>query len=130
MSERKEKTGWYSRTELVSIYVLSTTLLIGLVVTFGMRRGWFSPTPEIIKADPSEFDYRIDLNTAHWTELQLLPDIGEVRAKSIVAYREEHGAFREPDDLLSVPGISSAIVERIRKHVVAGDGRADSQEGN
>ncbi len=130
MSERRRKTGWCSRTELVGIYVLSTTLLIGLLVTYGMRRGWFSPTREIIKADPGEFEYRIDLNTAHWTELQLLPDIGEVRAKSIVAYREARGAFREPDGLLAVPGISSTIVERVRKHVVAGDGSAGRREGN
>lgn len=128
MSEQERKSGWYPQAELVVIYVLSTALLIGLLLLYGQRKGWFSPTPEIIKADPSDFDYRIDINRAHWTELALLPDIGQVRATSIVGYRETHGPFQEVNDLLSVPGISSTILERIRKHVAVTDTNAGEEK--
>lgn len=48
---------------------------------------------------------RVDLNRASATELEELPGIGPVLAGRIVAWRDEHGPFREPGDLREVPGI-------------------------
>jgi len=52
----------------------------------------------------------INLNRAGVAELTTLPGIGEVRARAIIAYREESGPFKSPEDLIAVPGIGPAIL--------------------
>jgi competence protein ComEA len=56
---------------------------------------------------------RIDINTATAEVLELLPAIGTVRARDIVAYRNAHGPFRQVGELLAVPGIGPSIFEQI-----------------
>ena len=55
----------------------------------------------------------ININTATAEVLELLPAIGAVRARDIVAYRNAHGPFRQVGDILAVPGIGPSIFERI-----------------
>jgi len=52
--------------------------------------------------------------------LEGLPYIGASRAAEIVAYREAHGPFRKPEDLLAVPGIGPTIYARIKSLVTVG----------
>ncbi len=61
----------------------------------------------------------VDINRAGLAELDALPGIGPVLAGRILRHRQEHGPFREPDDLLAVPGIGPRLLERLRPHVVA-----------
>lgn len=61
--------------------------------------------------------FPIDLNTATKEELMLLPNIGEVRAEAIVAYREEHGPFQYVEDLVEVKGIGEGILEDLMDYV-------------
>jgi competence protein ComEA len=68
----------------------------------------------------------VDLNRTGSAELDALPGIGPVLAGRILRHRQEHGPFREPDDLLAVPGIGPRLLERLRPHVVAGPEPADS----
>ena len=56
----------------------------------------------------------VHVNTATVAELQLLPGIGPVLAQKIVEYREAHGPYARPDDLLSVSGIGPSTLETIR----------------
>jgi len=60
----------------------------------------------------------IDLNTADATALTSLPGIGEVRAQTIIAHREQNGPFTRIEDLLKIAGIGSATLEAIRDLVV------------
>ncbi len=62
-------------------------------------------------------DGRIDINTASVEELIRLPGIGEAKAEMIIRYREQHGAFSCPEDLLNVSGIGSGIFEQIREKI-------------
>lgn len=57
----------------------------------------------------------VNLNTVDADTLQReLVGIGEVKAKAIVAYREEHGNFASVDELLEVKGIGQATLEKNR----------------
>lgn len=55
----------------------------------------------------------VHINTADAETLQTLPGIGEKRAADIIAYREENGPFRIPEDLTKVPGIGEGILEQL-----------------
>lgn len=61
---------------------------------------------------------KIDLNTAPPLELARLPGIGESRARAIADYRDSHGPFETPEDLLQVNGIGEATLEKILEYVV------------
>lgn len=58
----------------------------------------------------------LDVNTATEAQLQLLPGIGPVYAQRII----ENRPYATVEDLLRVPGISAARLERIRDLIVTG----------
>ncbi|MFC1791103.1 ComEA family DNA-binding protein [Gemmatimonadota bacterium] len=60
---------------------------------------------------------RVDPNRAGEVELDRLPGLGPKVALSVVSYRNENGGFSAPEDLLEVPGIGSATLDRIRPHL-------------
>ena len=62
----------------------------------------------------------IDLNTADQSTLETLPNIGEVRARAIIDWRETNGPFESLDSLRDVPGIGPETVSGIRGLVVPG----------
>jgi len=47
--------------------------------------------------------------------------VGEKRAEAIIAWREQNGQFKSVDELASVTGIGSAIVEENRANLTVGD---------
>ena len=57
---------------------------------------------------------RININTAGSEELQRLKGIGPALAEAIILEREQNGPFRYPEELLTVRGIGSKTVERLR----------------
>ena len=59
----------------------------------------------------------VNLNTADESQLDTLPDVGPVTAGSILAWRDEHGAFSSVDELLEVDGIGEATLAKIAPHV-------------
>ena len=48
---------------------------------------------------------KIDINNATAEELMTLEQIGEVRAKEIIAYREENGGFYSTEEILCIDKI-------------------------
>src|SRR5689334_25409600 len=48
----------------------------------------------------------VDLNRATAEELLKLPGIGEVMSRRIIDYREHHGPFRRPAEIIIVEGFS------------------------
>lgn len=63
----------------------------------------------------------ININTADSWDLRRLPGIGEKRAMDIAAWREEHGPFRNVEELTQVAGIGPAILENLREYVTTGN---------
>jgi DNA uptake protein ComE-like DNA-binding protein len=72
-----------------------------------------------------EIEDRIDPNTADWSTLAALPQIGERRARDIVAYREQFladnpgkTAFTRAQDLYRVRGFGVAMVSLIEPYLI------------
>ena len=60
----------------------------------------------------------IDINTAGVEQLQQLPGVGPVTAKSIVDFRKKSGPFRRVEDLLAIRGISEKRFRAIAPYVM------------
>jgi competence protein ComEA len=60
----------------------------------------------------------VDLNSATVEQLDGLPGIGPSTAAKIVAYRQEHGAFRSLSELDAVPGIGAGRLAQLKGLVV------------
>ena len=57
---------------------------------------------------------KLNINTATVEELQMLPGIGESKAKNIIEYRNTNGNFTSIEDILEVPGIGNSIYDQIK----------------
>ncbi len=64
---------------------------------------------------------KIDLNRADSWLLEALPGIGEIRAQTIVDYRNENGPFRQIEDLLQVNGIGQGTFDKIKGYITVSD---------
>lgn len=55
----------------------------------------------------------VDINSASATQLsESLKGVGPAKAAAIVAYREQHGPFRSPQDLTNVKGIGDSLLQK------------------
>jgi competence protein ComEA len=69
---------------------------------------------DIDVAEPLRGTFQIDINSAGWTELAQLPEIGEALANRIIETRERDGPFTSLDDLDRVRGIGPTTLDKIR----------------
>jgi competence protein ComEA len=74
---------------------------------------------EILSTDESSIKppQKINLNTAEPWLLEALYGIGDTKAQNIVRYREEHGDFKQIEDLMKVPGIAEGIFGEIKDKI-------------
>jgi len=79
-----------------------------------------SPTPMTAASNsrggqqPAGITQKININTATAAELETLPGIGPVYAERIIAYRQEHGPFKDPAEIKKVKGIGQARYEQLK----------------
>lgn len=59
----------------------------------------------------------VNINTAGKESLMTLPGIGESRAESIIAYREENGGFQTIEDIMKVSGIKEAAFNKLKAYI-------------
>lgn len=62
-------------------------------------------------------DGKININTADLNRLKDIPGIGDVKANSIIMYREENGGFKTIDELKNVDGIGEKTFEKIKNNI-------------
>jgi len=72
---------------------------------------------EAARTAPLSEGERIDPNSADEIQLDRLPGVGEVTARSIIAARDSGLVFRRPGDLTAVRGVGPALVGRIATHL-------------
>ncbi len=71
------------------------------------------PGTEAVTVPTEAISFPIDINSASKEAFMALPGIGEVLAERILAYREEHGYFSVPEELMHVEGIGEKRMEEI-----------------
>jgi len=71
----------------------------------------------------------VDINSASARELQKVDGIGAKTAARIVAYRDEHGAFKRVEDLLKIKGIGKKRLEKAGDELTVGDAEEDHGSG-
>ena len=59
----------------------------------------------------------ININSASLSELQNINGIGEVKAQSIIDYREKKGGFKSIEDIKNVEGIGDKTFEKIKDKI-------------
>lgn len=117
-----------TKRQLIVIFFLATILFVGIIIKTGMDYHWWLPETEIASdLSPEYLKVKLDINKAPWYELILLPKLGEVKAKAIVAYREKYGSFKTMDELSNVKGIGSSIIDAIKDYIKIETGTDDGK---
>lgn len=73
--------------------------------------------PEGKAEQSSQTNGLLDINLATVEELMGLSGIGETKAKAIIAYRDENGAFQTIEDIKKVSGIGEATFNNIKSEI-------------
>ena len=114
---------WLTEKERLILTVLGALALLGLgMLIWQQRRPPLTveagPTPPYAQWGARLNDAKqIDLNRATAEELERLPEVGPSLAQRIVDYRQSRGSFRQPDELLEVPGIGPKTYEALKEYV-------------
>lgn len=71
--------------------------------------------PSAVATQQQAVSATVNINTADAATLaEKLNGIGMKKAQAIVSFREQNGAFKSVDDLINVPGIGQATLEKNR----------------
>jgi len=105
------------------LLILGSMLMLAVALHYVRDARLLSPPVKVQKGGRGT-PFRIDLSTANTAELMLLPEIGRKRAEQIVKCRP----FKSVDDLLAIPGITKALVERLRRFVCVGSPSSETTE--
>lgn len=68
-------------------------------------------------ASVAEGNGKVNLNTASKEELLSLTGIGDVKADSIIRYREQHGDFQSVEDIKKIEGIKDGVFNKIKDQI-------------
>ncbi len=122
-----------------SLLLILTCLFAAFTLGFFLGRNQASPpvsiqVPAAMQTRPQEspetsaaqeasteaVTFPIDINLATQDEFMALPGIGEVLAGRILAYRDAHGSFTAPEELMYVEGIGEKKIEDILDLITIG----------
>jgi competence protein ComEA len=70
----------------------------------------------LVAGSEAAYELKVDINSATWQEIALIPGVGQKRAQAIVAYREKNGPFRSAEDLTRVSGVGRETAADIARY--------------
>jgi competence protein ComEA len=91
---------------------LARTLIVPVL---GLSLSGLAGTAAASEAEPAK--HVVNVNTATAAELTRLPRVGDKLAERIVVHRQQHGAFRRPEDLMEVKGIGEKMFQGLKPYV-------------
>ena len=95
------------------LFAAAAVLVIGTAALL-----YYPPLWQNTRISPAAYrqnkEDKLDLNSASAAQLTALPGIGKTRAKAIVLYREQNGAFTSLEELRLVNGVSEQTFLSIR----------------
>jgi len=90
-------------------------LPLGLLALLPLAGLW--SRPQLWPRNPTTTTgYHVGVNTADAAELALLPGVGPITARKIVAHRRAHGPFTGFEQLKAVHGIGDKTVARFKPY--------------
>lgn len=102
------------RGDQLTAAILTVIALAAMAIYWWRQGGLQGRLVEVEQLPVRQAEFLVDVNAADWPELAQVPEIGETLAKRIVAFRAEHGPFRNLAALQEVPGIGPRTFERMR----------------
>ncbi len=75
----------------------------------------------IAPTNNGETPQKININRAEAWLLEALPGIGEVKARAVIAYREQHSFFNDIQEILNVPGFSEVVFNQVKDFITVYD---------
>jgi len=96
---------------------LETRMARASVLALVAALGVLLAAPPTLAAGETGLSGVVNINTATAEELQLLPGIGEARARAVIELRKRNGGFKSVDELTQVKGIGETALERLRPYV-------------
>jgi len=91
------------RIIVVSVSVLLVSLFLGSV----LQGGGFD----------KQYAGYLNINTATYEQLLMLPDMGENMARNLIEYREANGPFSSVNGLIKVKGFWYTYIDQLRPYV-------------
>lgn len=111
-AREKFPAGW----TILAALALTALAVLGLAWWSGLRRAGDRGAPRL----------KLDVNSASWEELDLVPGIGAHRAMNIVEVRDDLGGFESPADLEAALGAD--VAERLGPYVTFAGEKPDHVE--
>ncbi len=110
-----------ARAEQVVLVVLALAVVAG--VAWRVVDYWrIGAEPIEIIPPPEGPTFRINVNSADWVTLSLVPGLGKALAEEIVACRKARGGrFESLEDLKEVRGIGDKMLEKLHPYLSLGD---------
>jgi len=100
---RDKLGGFWTAEQLKEVYGLDSTLIQAITTKFHV--------------EPDYIPKQLNLNTASEKELSRHPYITSKLAKTITAYRYQHGSFTEIDDLLKIDLMNPQVLSNLRPYL-------------
>jgi len=94
------------------LFVVLCSALLGGSTLGRLDLGHAAPAPE-----KKIEEVQVSVNTGTAGELETVRGIGPLLAQRIVDYRQANGRFEQLEDLIQVPGIGQAKLERIKSQL-------------
>lgn len=70
--------------------------------------------------EETETGILLNVNQASFKELLDIPGMTEIRAASLIIYREQYGDFKHLDELINVKNIGEVTLEKIKPYLTVG----------
>ena len=98
---------------------LAAVVLTGSVINYFFKK---FPTlkDRIAFIERARIPGRIDVNTAPIEELTKIPYVGDKRARQILKYRSEEGAFKTIEQIQEIYGIGPKTFQKMAPYIWAG----------